>query len=365
MPRQLHSPRSADVLFRLARADISMASVRYRGLAPALALKALGWSVALSAGRSDEEVTAPLAIAVKPLSEAESDWALRWYQTGGALLVDLCDNVFVDGYGGADVRLVERFRRVAARGGALTVPTEALAEVVADACHVAPERIFVVPDVVETPGLVDAQVRLLGGRSSIFPRGPHPLALRLLGLCASRRRPVLLWFGNHGAPWGRFGLSDLLLFEDALRVASQRYGAMLWVVSNKREAFDAVARKLPIECRYFEWTPKAVDRALAAADVCVVPNSLDEFSRTKSANRPLKALAAGVPVIATPTRACARLEGAIWLADPAAGIDAYLGDERVCAIHLAEAREIMRRDYSIEALGTAVLKAARCALEAT
>ncbi|WP_462114333.1 hypothetical protein [Lysobacter xanthus] len=353
-----------DVVFRLARSDLSLASVRYRGLAPAIALRDRGRRVGLSTAGGGGGPEARIGVAVKPLTQADADWAARRRDRAEPVVVDLCDNVFVDGYGGDGGRASRRIRALLP-GCHVTVPTHALQDVVVRECSVPADTVSVVPDIVETPALLAREAALVGARS--FHRGDFG---RLGSWLARMRRmrlgrgAVLLWFGNAGAPWAASGLSDLLLLEDALRDTARRHRVELWIVSNDAARYREIRPRLPVPTRYFEWSPARLDALLPAADICLVPNSLDPFSRTKSANRAVKALAAAVPVVATPTAACRALEGAIWLDDPAAGIDRYLQDPPLVRQHLQVGRALIARDYSMSALGAAMAAVVRGALEA-
>lgn len=346
-----------DVLFRVASRDTRLASVRYRALMPACALRDNRYSTAFCSEASPSDVQPTVAIGVKPLRASDAAWVSRMRARGVPTVVDLCDNIFVDGYGGRGSAIADGFRHTV-RGGLVTVPTRALRDVVSDNTDVSAERVMIVPDIVEDATLLHRQMQLLTPRPSSMaglPGWRHVGAwagrgMRALGM----RGPVLIWFGNHGAAHASFGLDDLRLWEDALRDAA-RLGAQLWVVSNHRQRFEAMQGSLPIRTRYFEWSPSRVDTLLAFADVCLVPNSMDAFSRSKSPNRALKALAAGVPVVATPTPAMQELEGAVWLDDPSVGIRAYLEDAGLRDAHLAAARQRVQQDFSMEALRQAML----------
>lgn len=355
-----------DVVFRIASRDTRLASVRYRALMPACALQDDRYTTALCSDASPSNAQPRVAIGVKPLRASDAAWVSRMRARGVPTVVDLCDNIFVEGYGGQGSAIADSFRD-SVRGGLVTVPTTALRDVVRDNTDVVAERVMIVPDIVEDASLLHRQMQLLD---------PHPRALatpRLPGLAqvgawAGRglrafgmRGPVLIWFGNHGASHGSFGLDDLRLWEDALRDAAL-LGAQLWVVSNHRQRFEAMQGSLPIRTRYFEWSPSRVDTLLAFADVCLVPNSMDAFSRGKSPNRALKSLAAGVPVVATPTPAMQEMEGTVWLGEPAAGIRAYLEDSGLRDAHLAAARQRIKEDFSMDALRQAMSAVMREAL---
>lgn len=345
-----------DVLFRVASRDTRLASVRYRALMPACALREDRYTTALCSDALPSQVQPRVAIGVKPLRASDAAWVSRMRARGVPTVVDLCDNIFVDGYGGQGSSIANSFRETV-RGGLVTVPTQALRDVVRDNTDVAAERVMIVPDIVENATLLHRQMRMLGPRPISMARLPGwdrigawtGRGIRALGM----RGPVLIWFGNHGATHATFGLDDLRLWEDALRDAS-RLGAQLWVVSNHRQRFEAMQGSLPIRTRYFEWSPSRVDALMPFADVCLVPNSMDAFSRSKSPNRALKALAAGVPVVATPTPAMRELEGAVWLGDPSAGVRAYLGEPAIRDAHLASARQRMRQEFSMDALRKAM-----------
>ena len=349
----MNTPDAPHALIRVARRDLNLASVRYRGLIPACALQDMGWHVGVVSGSDQPDAGARLAVAVKPLTEQEAAWARRACDAGLPVAVDLCDNIFIDGYGGQGDAIARRFASTAAAATCVTVPTSALRRAVIAATGLPGERVLVLPDIVETPALVRRQRRMLGQPVGRLAAVRERLA-RGLRRPRWRSAPRLFWFGNHGAAYASFGLSDLLLFREALEEAASRHGAELWVVSNHRARFDALAAQLRIRTRYFEWSPTAVDELLPAVDVCLVPNSLDPFSSTKSANRALKALAAGVPVVATPTSAYEGLEQALWLADPVEGISAYLSDPKMRLSHLQQARRAIARDHSIGALRAAL-----------
>lgn len=340
-------------LVRVARRDLHQASVRYRGLLPACALQNLGWNSRVSAGEDLPDARANLVVAVKPLTEREALWVKRARGEGLPVVIDLCDNVFIDGYAGQGDEIATRFLSTAKAAVAITVPTAGLRDTVIRASGLSGDRVVIVPDIVETPALVRRQRKLVGE-----PSGWGLAACECLGRHLARLRrnapPKLLWFGHHGAGYANFGLSDLLLFGPALEKAAARHGAELWVVSNHEERFRTLASKLPIATRYFEWSPTVVDALLPAVDVCLVPNSLDPFSSTKSANRALKALSGGVPVVATPTSAYAGLEAGIWLDDPTEGVLAYLEDRRLRSAHLREARRAIARAHSMHALNEAM-----------
>lgn len=333
-------------VIRVARRDLSLASVRYRGLLPGCALRRLGWSVSVVSDPVDVPDGTSLVWAVKPLSSKDVVWTESVIARGIPTVVDICDNVLLDEYGDSGGAIAKRFRGLASRATAVTVPTDALRSQLS-AHGIDDERLYRVDDIVESPALLKEQAKLIG---QAMPSRAGTWARWITAFRGRRSAPRLLWFGNRGATYASFGLSDLLLWRDVLEQAGAQLGAELWVVSNHRETFEEVSRSLRLPCVYREWSPTIVDQLLADADVCLVPNSLDAFSVTKSANRGLKALSAGVPVVATPTPAYQELGEAIWLGDPFEGITRYLGDRTLRTAHMRAAANLMERRFSMRSL---------------
>lgn len=156
----------------------------------------------------------------------------------------------------------------------------------------------------------------------------------------------ILWFGNHGASYSRFGMLELLTIRDALERIAVEMPAELWVVSNNREKYDSEIAPLAIPSHYVEWSPNAMKRVFAIADVVVLPSSGDSFSICKSANRAVLALTNNVPVVATLTPALEPLRGCVWLGDPYEGISAYLRDSGLVQEHLARGRLVIEQEFS-------------------
>ena len=349
------SPRS--LVFRLSELSMRLASVRYRGLIPACALVDSGHAVSCISAGDGLPAMADLVFVIKPLTVKEAHFAGVAISKGFPVVVDLCDNIFIDNYAGQGSVIPDRFSGLAERASLVTVPTAALAEVVARTGGVPASKIIVVPDAVENRELLNKQARLIGleprGLARIRNRLAAPFASlpRLLRRITSGGTKRILWFGNHGASYANFGLSDIELFRGALEAAARRQPVELWVVSNSEKKYRQMVGGMALPSRYFEWSESIIDQLLDVVDLTIVPNSLDEFSRTKSANRALKSLASGVPVVATPTDAYQELQEAIWTADPQEGIEACLSDPDLVALQMAAARKSIDAHFSLPALG--------------
>lgn len=178
--------------------------------------------------------------------------------------------------------------------------------------------------------------------------------------CRPPRR-TLIWFGNYGASYSKFGMAELVALSSALVEVSCRWEIEVLVVSNSYSQYQKVIRPLPFSTRYIEWSLDAAYFCLSLADVALVPNALDAFSVCKSANRTILALSAGVPVVATRTPALQPFESCVIFDDWVRGIETYLVDHELVARHLKKAAAIIGEEYSgprIADLWQAVIKAA-------
>ena len=63
------------------------------------------------------------------------------------------------------------------------------------------------------------------------------------------------------------------------------------------------------------------------------------------------ALAAGVPVVASPTPALEQLRDCVWLDDPRTGLRHYLGDRRLKSQHLYRAQQIIASQFAAPVIG--------------
>jgi glycosyltransferase involved in cell wall biosynthesis len=126
----------------------------------------------------------------------------------------------------------------------------------------------------------------------------------------------------------------------------------LVVISNNRAKFAAHFSQLGIKTRYRKWSNEAVYQEMKDADAFLMPNAADVFSACKSANRALLALACGVPVIASQLESLEPLRDAIVLDDWHRGLEKYLFDAEARRTDLDQAAEIIRSDFSFDAIGS-------------
>jgi hypothetical protein len=427
--------------------NVNVASLRYRALFPLQYLQRLGLRSAIYSGADpvllSAEVTA--VIFVKSFLAEDVATCEQAYQLGVPIILDLCDNIFIEEYA-ADSHYVpaQNFRVMAQRAAAIVTTGEALRAAVERylASFGSEVPVVVIPDGNET--LADIQAAFDSTRQQRLSRGMRQLlkklrwpakalrrsygqtkrwispAKRLLKrshrkiskllnferpietvidtaadtscvpagcveesitvsqpvsfdqrkkklvqptpLIAQAWRPAapgvktVLWFGNHGAKYGNFGMLNILAVAPALKTLAQAQPLRLMVVSNSREKYDEQIAPLPFDTDYLPWHPRKIYDYIGASDVVIVPNSQSVYSICKSANRAVLALSQGVPVVASSTPALAPFAGCVWLDDWEGGLRAYLSQPAVARSHVLQAQAVIAECYSGEAIAQSWLK---------
>lgn len=395
--------RSNFIAWKVLNLRFDVASVRYRALMPALGLRDRGYeSIFFQNGEKLLPVSElAAAVFVKSFSPADLRLARKLRMAGASVILDLCDNVFVDGYeSDRGTQAFSCFNELAELANAVVVPTEELGNHLQRVTRAG--RIVVIPDQVETQTAVAEVLRFrelfIDHRRGVVPRRlahlPEPLiakviptargALRIvdrtgalrLGLRGLLRRTEtahlstdaelmmtlrdrlppaahrkrVIWFGNHGAPHSKFGMPSLAGIVGVLGAVNEVIPIELVVVSNNYPRFKDLFGKTSFPVLYREWELRSIFDHVSTADVCVLPNPKDDFSIGKSPNRALLALAQGVPVVADFIPSLSALQGCMMFDDWIGGISTYLSDPERAAKDVLRAREIIRQRFSKRAV---------------
>lgn len=334
-----------------------MASVRYRALAPALALRDKGYDTRVVDKTSNINLDKnDLVVIVKSFSPEDIALAEKCHVAGIPLVIDLCDNIFVEGYAPSILPAPQEvFRRLAQYTSAFCTPTPTLKNII-EGLIADQTPVYVIPDGSETESLLNRFNEIL----ETPKRRARPLTFLIKNLLRValthrppffKRRKIIVWFGNHGASYSHFGIEDILIAKTALEIISQEQDVLLVVISNSRKRYLQLIKPLNIKSHYLDWSPENIGIWLNSADIAIIPNSLDAFAKCKSANRTLLALEHGCAVVATKTDALTNLESCIETRDFLDGFRKYLYDEKHRSLHIKNARKIINSDFSLEATG--------------
>lgn len=381
--------------WKVTTLSLDVASVRYRALLPILGLEDRDISGRLFADHAGCHLDGLDALVfVKSFTPADLELARTARQRGIPVVLELCDCIFVENYAGKSGPDASAavFLRMAELAQGIVVTTDPLREIVAAETGGRP-RIDVIPDGVDSAaaqrraavvvqGAVAERAARLPPRAAprvaprpprkqrllkrvrnwLFPRQavrnqtvpPTPTVPEPPTPCAtSATAKRILWYGNHGAAHARFGMLDLLDIRDALEAVAREHDVVLVVVSDNEDKYRDHIAPLAIPTEYHRWSHATVDRELQRASVVVVPNSLEVFSRCKSANRAVFSLQHGVPVIATRTAALEGLAECVVFDDFLHGLRRYLGDTNAARDDVRKSRDVIERLFGLTAIASA------------
>lgn len=162
-----------------------VASVRYRALLPVLALEQRGVECRVFSDQHCIELDELDALViVKGLSLEDCELAQRAFAKRVPIVLDLCDNIFVSGYGQSAIEYrptpSDTFATMARHASTIVVSTEPLAELVRLHCE-RQHGIFVIPDGVESSAqLQEINARLRTDRLRQNSRAFQTVGRRLL-----------------------------------------------------------------------------------------------------------------------------------------------------------------------------------------
>jgi hypothetical protein len=349
------------VCWRLSAWDPDIASVRYRAAIPALHLADRGVASRFSAAGYGvlEPAPADAVVFVKAFGDQDLEQAREAAEAGVPVLLDVCDNVFAEGY---RAHSPDNLRRMAELAAAVVTTGPALADVL-QAELGAELPLHVVPDPVETPEDVREAARMiwrqrlsqsLSVRRADIPRAVAAALQRGL-VPALRRRvphrgaaalPQVLWFGNAGSAQPRFGIVNLADIAGELESAAREVPFRLLVVTGDHDAYREHIEPLALETAFAPWDRLRIFRHVRDSAVVILPNSRDEFSVCKSANRATLALSQGAPVVATRIPSLDPLADCVLLDDFRGGLVTYLRDRELAADHVRRAGIVIEREFA-------------------
>jgi hypothetical protein len=259
------------IAFKPAVATPELASARLRGYLPCKYLQQAGWACEMYQPAHVEQYHT--VVFLKAYAPEDLELAERLRRQGTRTIFDLCDNHFHDPEQRPVYReRAERLRRMIHRVDAITVSTPELAKLV-------PRPSTVIDDALD-----EIRADWTGSMVRWFHK--------------RFRRPLrLVWFGNAGHDYPRFGMIDLKdLLPILNRIAAGR-AIHLSVISNSRDMFAAHMAGANFPVAYHEFQTATFQRTFRSHDVCLIPVEANPFTVCKTINRPALSLLLGVPVV--------------------------------------------------------------------
>lgn len=325
------------------------ASVRLRCLYPLQELRRGGYPIELFDSRRMANYR--LVLYSKRYDEASCREARALKAAGARIVFDLCDNRFHNPYGLESQRAgAKRLREMVSMSDGVTVSSAPLADVIQREVGAVPPM-TVIEDPLETSA----------GLREFCPSGwcDRWRARRRLGSLlrrlSSTSRSAVVWFGQHGIPYGGGGMKDLLGIKRILEDVDRRWPIQLTVVSNSREKFQTLfpsagERRWSFPVHYLEWHPETFLDALRAQVLAVLPITPTPISVCKSSNRLALALSLGLAVVAGGIPSYFPLRTACRLDDWTDGLITYLSDPVARSRDVDRGRALAERRYNVSTI---------------
>ena len=389
------------IIWKTAHAKYSIASVRYRCFLPAMTLISFGYkSIVLQKNETIHNFdNIQVLIFVKTFTKDDLELAKKAHEHGVSIYIDLCDNIFVEHYRNKPMYCC--FTQIAKLSKAIVTTGDELAALIAKHL-IEPLPVLIIPDQLETQNNNLQLLKLIRQREFSQPAetiGSCKLnlliikdklksnfilfklmkvahLLRTRSMFASKyisknkniklsyffiktklsdrfiNSPAkkVIWFGNAGSSFSTFGLPSLAAISNHLIAVNKITPVKLLVVSNDYQKYCELIQPLPFLTDYKQWHPHQIFDDIESADVCILPNSKDDFSICKSPNRTLLALSLRVPVVATRIPSIAKLEGCIICDEWENGLITYLTDKDRLQQDVNTADKIIDHYYSADAI---------------
>jgi hypothetical protein len=246
---------------------------------------------------------------------------LRFKQSGGQVVLDLCDNHFVPASKGRKhLHQVKNLRRLVYLADAVVTSSESLADIVRQECPGAP-RVMTIGDVPDDLSIVETSPwRRLWRRWKIRRE------LAYLERAAPSGVTRLVWFGSSGGRRQLAGMVDLARIAGTIANVGQAHPLHLTVFSDSAKRYRRQVAPILPSSRYIEWDPWTFDSLLCRQHVALIPAKANAYTVCKSDNRVVTALRAGLAVVADPVPSYAAYDGVIMLGDMEGGLRRYSSD---------------------------------------
>lgn len=388
------------LVWKTQSSNLRVASTRIRCLLPMLLLERIGYtSVILQKNENIENYKDCKAlIFVKSFSKHDYDLAVNASKNNVTIILDLCDNIFVENYPEANSSY---FNLIANLAASIVTTNEKLAYLIK--VKTSHKKIIVIPDQAEELNNIQEIIRkekIWAKRKFLVTKNPLITSLKnKLNLIKDYKWYVkiayalfrrlrsyfifsgnyifnffiepqifgvtnvelkrIIWYGNHGASYSNFGMKSLLNIKDDLEKINKLIPIELLVVSNNREKFEDCISQFKLKTSYKNWDALSIFNDIKNSDVTVIPNMGDEFSVYKSPNRAILSLSLGTPVVASSLNLNKELCNCIYVDNFYEGILAYLTNPIKVASDQKKAKFIIKNRYSsiqVERLWSALLE---------
>lgn len=296
-----------------------VASVRVRCLVPQQILASRGWrSELFNVARPGHH---DVVVFQKAYEAGDLDLAEQLSARGVRIVFDLCDNHFhTPGERPELVARAERLRRMIDLADGVTVSSPLLGDLVDK------KRTFLIDDALD-PVAAAGRMR----RGQWFGR-------RMKGV-------RLTWFGNAGSEEPAFGLVDVARIVPDLNRLHRHLPLSLTVVTNSKDGYRRHLADAQFPTRFVPWSLPTFPATHAAAEMCLLPITINPFTVCKTSNRVVTSLMLGTPAVADLIPSYEEFVPYILVGDWEANIERYARDPELRRSHVEAGQEFIRRRF--------------------
>lgn len=360
--------------WKLKSLDYRRASTRYRALLPVLGLNKNHYRSYVFSDRNQSILNRiQVLVFVKTFSKNDFLYAVRAKEKGIKIILDLCDNIFINTYPPPSNQTYI-FKLMSEISDSIVVSTEYLKTTLLKE-NISVPPITVIPDGVETFETIrlsqkslclykkEQSIRLKKRQRQFYLNTYIKFKYWLSALSVSlsnqlhaqikltrsrlnRKRKRIVWFGIHGAEHADFGMLDLLLIQRDLERLTKEFNLELWVISNHRQKYYQHIDPFNLPTYYMDWSPPLLFSVLKVSDIVVIPSKQNDFSNSKSSNRAILALTAGVPVVASYKPVYKPLLNGMLFDNFYDNIKRYLSNTAIVKQHLTSSKKNIQEYYS-------------------
>ena len=312
--------------------DLKIASVRMRA---AILMRSMSQQGVHAGWFTEKDASDFNCVVVSKRYDDETLLRLRRFkQAGGRVVIDLCDNHFVAAsQSQKHLHQVENLRAMVGLAHAVVTSAEPLAQIVLRECPGVAQVVVIgdVPDdlsIVQACALRRAWAKLIAARER-----------SCLNQLAPEGVTRLVWFGNSAGRQKKSGMTDLARVLPILEKLNKTHPLNLTVISNSKRLYKEQIACATLPSRYVEWDALTFEAVLSDQHIALIPATPNEFTSSKSDNRVVTAMRAGLAVVADPVPSYLAHGDVIHVGDIEGGLRHYLNDPALRAQQSLKGRE--------------------------
>jgi hypothetical protein len=220
----------------------------------------------------------------------ESIKSFREINPESIIIFDICDNHFYSNSiepNGIKLKTerVTQLLRVISLVDAVTTSSDYLSKIIINHSKNDQLKVFAIDDFYE----VQNSNNLFKSPSNLIAAINY-FILKLRLNYTNKQAERFVWFGTHGVSYADGGMLDLVARSNVIKNEFKTTKSTLTIISNSYIKYRRISKSLGVKTFYLPWHPFTFDRALRLHTFKLLPIKHNEFTLSKSSNRPVTAI---------------------------------------------------------------------------